>query len=407
MKCIIYGLGSGRLTVEKYLKNDHLIIGYTDSFYTGSNFNNKKFYKVEELYKLQFDVIIIAIGDINIRKKIHSKLIKCKISNNKILDFYDIYSLRYTSKLNVPLRRVDRVIRDNYEGIILGISYAATGINPNYLSKKFCNLAVPSQDLYYNLRTLEIVNEKYKKNIQNLKYAIIDMFEYTYFNFDISLSKNAINYYKWSGFRSDDSHNYNKNKNFTRTIEDEINNIHSLDNSNQNNLFSSLFYTEKIDITADYKITGAYNDLFNDFPIIKSRDQSITIDDIEEFKNNYKHTSIQSHKYKKTIDENINIFNKILKTLFSINPKIKIYLVLLPEYKVQFDYKKNDFENIKNVFYSILNKFKNTYNFKILDFKTYEEISSKSCYYYDLGHLNNDGAKAFTTLLDSYIDYED
>lgn len=32
MKIIIYGLGSGRAIIEKCLKSEHEIIGYTDSF---------------------------------------------------------------------------------------------------------------------------------------------------------------------------------------------------------------------------------------------------------------------------------------------------------------------------------------------------------------------------------------
>lgn len=122
---------------------------------------------------------IICIGEEAIRHSIIKNLKNNKVKSEKIFDFYDIYMKRYFSKkLDLPLKKIDRVLynnNQNYDGIILGLSHAAFGINPEYLDKRFCNLAVPMEDLYYNLRTLQILNYKYKNNIKNLKYVIFDM----------------------------------------------------------------------------------------------------------------------------------------------------------------------------------------------------------------------------------------
>lgn len=402
MKCIIYGLGSGRLRVERYLRDEHSVIGYTDTFFNNEFFNNKKFYKPKELYKQEFDVIIIAIGNKEIRENVYENLIKLQIDKNKIIDFYSIYYYYYEENLKIPKLKVDRVIKDIfYDGIVLGISHADLGINPKYLNGKWLNLALGSQDLFYNLKTLQILKDRYFDRIKHLKYVIIDMHKYTYFNYDVSRTKNAIKYYIWSGFGSDEKHNYDKNKNFDMSIEEEIKKYKlSLINSDFN-LFNALFRTDKI----DYEEMGINESLFRDYPEKSMIDKSISEGDIEKFKKECRVHSIQINRYEDTIKENISIFEQIMNTLIEINPKIKIYLVLIPQHKIVEDFEKNIEKSCKEEFYTIINEFKERYNYRVLDFKNFEKISSINNNYYDLRHLNYEGAKEFTRLLNSYIKY--
>ena len=65
---------------------------------------------------------------------------------------------------------------------------------------------------------MNISDDLYK----NIKYAIIDMYTYTYFNYDISMTNNAVLYYENSGYREDEKHNFDNNKNFTGTIQEEL-----------------------------------------------------------------------------------------------------------------------------------------------------------------------------------------
>ncbi|WMJ80689.1 hypothetical protein RBU49_00140 [Clostridium sp. MB40-C1] len=39
--------------------------------------------------------------------------------------------------------------------------------------------------------------ENYLDKIKNLKYAILDVFDYNYFNYDVSLTSDIINYLSW------------------------------------------------------------------------------------------------------------------------------------------------------------------------------------------------------------------
>lgn len=380
MKCIIYGIGSGRLKVERYLKNSHKIIGYSDSFYKGIEFNEKRFYKPEELQNNQFDIIIISIGDKETSNKIYNYLIKNGIEKRKILDFYSTYMYKYRRNRKLQIRQ-EMNSKGILDGIILGLSHSQFGINTNYLNGEFCNLSLGSQDLFYNLRTLEILVKNYGSHIKNLKYVIIDMHKYTYFNYDVSLSKNAITYYNNSGFRSNDCHNFYHNKNFKNSIEEEIECIKLKENK---------YYEDGT--------LALLDELLED-----ERISHITIEDIELYKNNNKLNSLQRNRFEDTIKENIQIFENIINLLMWINNKIKIYIILIPQYVVVEDFEENIEKKFKKEFYDILHSIKEKYQFKVLDFKKNKRISAEKKYYFDIRHLNNEGAIVFSKMLNSYI----
>ena len=348
MKCIIYGIGSGRLKVERYLKCDHEIIGYSDSFFKGKKFQNKIFYSPEELLKINFDILIIAIGDEKISEDICNKLIVLGIKKRKILNFYQTYMYKYQKHRKYPLEG----IRDRqYEGLILGLSHSYFGIDTKYLNADFCNLAIGSQDLFYNLKVVEFLMSSNSAIIKNLKYAIIDMHKYTYFNYDVSLSKKAITYYNNSGFGYLNSHNYEFNKNFERDIEYELNCIK----------------LKKDQLTEDGTIE-LLNELFDTDPI-----KNITREDIDVYKKTIKLSSLQKKRFENTIQENIKNFDLIINRLKEINRNIEIYIILIPQHKVVEDFEKVIEKNLKKEFYEILHRFEKKHKFKVLDFKNNEE----------------------------------
>lgn len=204
MRCIIYGLGSGRIRIERYLKKEHNIAGYSDSFFEGESFNNRKFYKPDQLINADFDIIIIAVGKLTIADSIEKKLIGLGIAYDKIINFYKIYRRQFN--IYEEIIKFEKI---DYESIILGLSHSFLGISKKYFKHQPLKLSTQMQDLYYNLKKLE----KYDYLIKQCKSVIIDMYTYTYFNYDVSLSKQAIDYISENRFK-DDLHNYEKNKNF-------------------------------------------------------------------------------------------------------------------------------------------------------------------------------------------------
>lgn len=418
MEILLYGLERGHLIVEKYLKRNHKIIGYVDEFFKGKVYNGVDVYSKESINDLKFDYIVISIESVEERKKAYENLLNIGIETNKIVDFFDIFMECYSYRLDVPEKKIDRImsnVNEPLDGIILGISHGLCGINPKYLQKNFCNLAIPSQDLYYNLKQLKHLIENYKDKIEKLQYVVIDMFTYIYFNYDISLTKNAVLYYELSGYRDDESHNFAKNKNFDGTIAEELAKIQAgyekegiekysrKDVKEKKEIYNSLFNMDNVDVNEDFKRIGIYDRYVSDFYTRVERERIITDEEIEKLKSEDMPNSIAVNMFSETVKENIEIFNEMLETIFEINKDMKVYLVLIPQYiEREIKVQKEDLE-WKPKFYDILDKFSEKYKFEVLDFKDCEDISSNREYYYDFGHLNYKGSMVFTELLNSYI----
>ncbi len=390
MKCIIYGLSTCRQQIESYLNDNITVLGYSDSFANLESYNGKKFYRPNELLSIEFDKIIIAINKVVDCIEVEKRLDKLGIQNSKIIPMYKF--LKYMYKLKKSDSLIDSILQDekpNLEGMILGLSYGAIGIVPKYLDLNFYNFARGSQDLYYSLIQLKYIKNNYKDKISDLKYVVLDMYTYTYFNYDVSLTKNAFDFIYYNGFEKY-THNLSDNVNFSRELIDNI----TLDLNKQEELiFDNVF-------KRDYIVREDMRYYFN-------KEEINNILDKEEIKryniNPLGYSSIEKNIYTNTEKENIRYFENILKEILEIDSNIQILLVLIPRHKVKEDKMKSIESKWKYRFYEIISQTKKKYNFEVLDFKEIEEISSVRSNYSDLEHLNYNGAIKFTKLLSQYL----
>lgn len=392
MNILVIGFKEDSIIVKNRLKREHQIIGYCDCFYDNCN-ENEKLFSMDGIDKIQYDYVFVTIRDLELSANVRDILIfEKKVDAHKILEFYRLY------QASLPMMRVNRVMENpnysSYEGMILGISHSEVGIITKYLSKSFCNLSVSSQDLYYNLKTLEYCISNYYDKIRNLKYVIIDMFDYFYFNYDVSLTKNAVPYWSWGGYHLD-AHNFVSNKIFNQSFQQVMDNLKSerLDGITEkafdvwNNLFTNIYsYNNYMD--------------FTNFEDIEKRLQIVKDQDIESYNTEI---SLVRNRYPKTIDENMETFDKLMKTLKNFNPKLKIYALLIPKYSEIENRGSSNMEAWKKHFEDTLMSFKKCYDFKFYDLKGCTNISSHKMYYQDPTHLNYLGAINFTKYLDRLL----
>jgi len=392
MKVVIVGFKEDSLIIESQLKKEHEILGYCDCFYDRGN-KDVKLFSFEEINKIQCDCIILAIRDLKLCSNVKDILIfEKKIDFQKIFEFYKMY------QASIPMMRVDKVMRNpnypNYEGMILGISHSEVGIITKYLSKSFCNLAVSSQDLYYNLKTLEYCISNYYDKIKNLQYVIIDMFDYTYFNYDVSLSNTAAGYWSWGGYNLD-SHNFNQNKNFNFSFDQIIDYFR--------NIRLGGITEKEVDAWEDlFSNIFSYNN-YKDFTNIDGIENRLQIVSDEQIKSFNTEVSIVRNKYSYTINENIKIFDKLINTLRNLNPSIKIYTLLMPKYLEIENIESLNIENWKKYFEDTIMSFIKLYNIEYYDLKNCTGISAHKMYYQDAAHLNYLGAINFTNYLNKLI----
>lgn len=347
-----------------------------------------------EKYKLtSYDYIILFFHDKNVISGFFDILHEEKgIDKNRIIDFYSLYETAIP--LMVCERRMLYPNISEYNGIIFGISHSEVGIIARLLKYPFCNMSVSSQDLFYNLKVLEYCIEYFPEKIKDLKYLIIDMFDYTYFNFDVSLSKNAVNYYLWGGYNLE-SHNFNNNHHFNLTHDEVIERI-STDRIIHTGAPSTDYWAGCIKKMLEKNKFSEFYDYRN----ISMRTKTFS-------HNKYEDTillnrSIQNNTFPDTISENIKYFENILKKAYEVNPNIIIYALIIPRYKETQDMLNVSMKKWKEIFYNIIEDMRKKYLFTFWDLNTHE-ISTNKNYYYDASHLNYYGAVQFTKWINDNI----
>lgn len=326
----------------------------------------------------QVSCIVVAIKDMQMRNDIKDLAMKY-ISEQKILDFWQMYNAI------IPVRRVDRVLMNPcitaYEGLILGISHAEVGLISDLFKVPFANLAVSSQDIYYNLKALKYAVEKYGYKLQNVKYVILDMYRYNFFNFDVSRTSYAMNYYRWSGV-FDDAHHFNESE--CELLEKSI-----LDKRLQGitehkwNLWEDIF----CDV---HQMDGYRN--FVTWRDIYLRNKIVEDKDVLEFDFN---KSIVRERFEHTIQENIGYFKQLLLLIKELWPEAKILALSMPQYELNLKRSETFYAGWKQEFLKIIREMQKIIAFEYVDY-TNHDIAKQKHYWYDYGHLNYAGAVRFT-----------
>ncbi|MDE7017646.1 MAG: SGNH/GDSL hydrolase family protein [Lachnospiraceae bacterium] len=392
---------------ENLGKQQVLVIGYGDDMRLATKSIKDRYLVTEAILRncpedanvlscpclSSYNYIVIAIEDKQAARNMHG-LLKAILDQDsrKVIDFYLLY------RAALPSMTVDRVmknpLKNRYNGIILGISHAQVGILPQLLNGDFCNLSVSSQDIYYNMKTLEYCMNTYANKIQDLKYLIFDMYDYTYFNYDVSLSRHSsVRYYSWGGYTLD-QHHFDEIKSFDFTFDDYM------------NLLSEKRYADIDEAQIDLWDTLFENvyagNGFKDFDSTQNlhfRLKTVSDKEIKEFHAN---ASVVKNIFQESIRENIEHFCHLLELAYSINPNIKICCILMPRYCETWSRIKTEFVAWKEVFYNIMEELQNRYTFTFLDLTEHEIARRRECYA-DASHLNYYGAIEFTKLLNSLI----
>ena len=242
--------------------------------------------------------------------------------------------------------------------MILGISHAECGIIPEQLSGGcFVNLALSSQDIYYNYATLRYCCVHHAERLRRMSVLMLDLFDYTYFNYDVSLSRDIKNYLSYGGI--EDPHNYPANKNF------------------------SLPWDELVRQAQSFQ------------PVPQNRNRVVKDTDIDRFPFS---SSPRTKRFDATIQENIAVFHELLKLARQINPSMRIICLVLPRFCKTRERLAGVLDSWRGEYLDIIRDAQERYGFEFLDY-TDHMISTRRELYYDSAHLNAAGAAAFTDLL--------
>lgn len=310
---------------------------------------------VNDINTNNYDYIIIDTGSNLESEEVRKNIINLEVPKDKIIVWENIIlGLSNIEGFNFKLTKY--MSEKNYETIITGLSYAESGIDTNYLRSPSFNFALSGQDIYYDYKVLKYVIEN---GNNSLKHVIVNLAYYS-FGYDLSKSNNKYRVQRYYDAFKDTHNNYNI---------DEV------------KLLSTLY--SKCENSSEYE--KFCKTLFS--TIVDKNTYGTVLDEIKKQSN---------MMYTETIKENITIFENILEMLN--NNRIKLTIIILPVtkyYQNAYDYKQKD------IFYHILNNFKNKYKFEVMDYFQNNDFEDDE--FYDFSHLNLKGAKKFTELLDENL----
>lgn len=387
IKIIVIGDEKGVKDVYRSMKYPQLI---AESYVYNKNF----IFNESSVLLDEYEIVVLAFELESLTQKI-KHLVEMYFESGGVI-ILDYYKLR---RMRTPMMVADTLMQNpnvsSYDGIIMGISHAEVGIISERLKKgKFVNLAISSQDIYYNYKNLEYCYFNYFDKISHLHTAIIDMYDYSYFNYDVSITKRIISYLSNGGFNRD-KHNFDKNidypdYSYQQMIEAVRNQLYGYE------------YKENIE-TWDMIFAKDLGKLYGE-DYFQSYDQSYRFEVVKDEDISSWHIGrYTKEKFENTLIENRLYFEKILELLHKINPDMKIYLTLLPRYAGVWDKEEEMRILWKDYFFEELNRLKEKYSFCFLDYSR-DDIARNKAYYYDCAHFNFLGAMKFTDMLNDVIE---
>lgn len=379
-KIIVYGINNF-YSILSIVLNPNLceIIGFIDE--TGKfkdiYFNHKQ---VIDLRKINIDYDFIFILTENKQLLNNYLLSGVALKENPVFDFYKWFQTYFDYEF---YRSYLQFIKSDkkYECIISGLSYHEVGIDINYLKKRSFNFAISSQDLFYDYLTVKNVFN-FKTAKETIKYVIIGLSYYS-FQYDLSKTKN-----EFGRLRPNIYYPY-------------YNNLHNYEDSVNSILFYKTFDSlSKYILYCDFKeklfyhCKNNFDENWNKFVCNKFNSAELSDKDRKREISLIQRDSDKN--YPKSVEENKIIFKNYLELL--VNNKVKPIVVICPVTDI---YRKYFAKGIKNEFISIINEFKEKYDFQFLDF--YETDGFNDSDFYNSSHLNPDGSRKFTKILNEKI----
>lgn len=242
--------------------------------------------------------------------------------------------------------------KSEIETLVLGLSYAEVGIIESQFKNGCINMALSSQDLYYDNKVLKLF---LKNKYFNIKNVILNLAYYS-FRYDLSRTFERVRIRRYMPLIQE-TNNFDKVEllNILNFSYDDVQEDNQYNNTNQ--IKSKM----KFDISLAQK-----GKKYAEF-----------------------HSKIGS---KKIEDENIKIIISILE--FLKENEINCHILICPVTKYYYEHFDSD---LKDRFYNIITSNEVAFTGKILDYFDSDLFSEAD--FWDDSHLNHEGAKKLTNLV--------
>ena len=264
---------------------------------------------------------------------------------------------------------------------IVGLSYGTDGIIAEKLGKKSINLAMHSQDLFYD--TLHILRAVKNDKDGKIKNCVFAMGYYSLF-YDLTMTfrkgKALLNYY--AIFQN--THHLYVDKETQNVVMETLREPHFVEYYRNWFMTHPSFYNE-----------FAHREAFLNEEINRRGGwQAMSKAERDEYANKTATGHNKHFNHSETFFENLELLNRVLKILSMA--KINAYLIIMPFSK---EYSKYISREYRDIIQSALKKIPYDYNF--IDFNDLSLFEDDE--FADPEHLNERGATKFTSLLNEML----
>lgn len=270
---------------------------------------------------------------------------------------------------------------NRYDAFLLGMSHSYGGFLERISPKRIYKFSVPSMDLYYQLKLLTDLKEKY--DFSKVETIIFEL-PYYIFNYDISMTKETflkrINYY----YYFEDYHHFGRD----REQQSQIKLFEELNRSSE----ASLYGRAKDDkITAEKKnpkFPGIEKMYYKCRYLIHRKEKHIWMEEErQDILQMRPHVWYKEHP--DTIQENKHIWKQILKTIKEIG-NLNVKIMVFPFCPYFIEGHQTAIKKMKELFYENI-------GIEPEDvFDCFELFMDKPEYFADECHLNEKGKYIFT-----------
>lgn len=384
---VLYGENEYLSGLIKHLNNGkNSIILLADEKFRYRDFSNFEIMPIDRIKEISYDYLICCSGNPNFKYIAKESLTKT-INLDQVLDNYLTLYKTFFSKnylYNLLNSNIEKAKCDSsYELFITGLSYSLMGLDESLLHKKSVKLTTVSQDLYYDF----LIAQDLFKVSHNFKYCILGLAYYS-FDFDLSLSSESWRIRDIFNPLFSDPHNYHLPNNYEPPIGiDKISdsifaNLPIFNHALMMDCLKNAPLMEQLTLLDD----NHWNNLCGDVPIAQLGPQRAI-----------GHSQLN---YEKTRNEYVMIFKSYLDLLKDNG--VTPIIVVFPTTRCYYD---NFDETLRNRFYKIINQFHDHYNFQFYDFFNSNQFDMND--FSDSDHLNKQGAKKMTRILNDVICWED
>ena len=384
IRVILHGYDSATDEIIRRLCPNVHVIGFCDECAEIQKLRGKKLYTYEMLRNcpVEYDYIIITERQRMKSLEFAEALKNMGIPKDKLICYFPFASTERYKLL------WEKCAYDNVQGILLGNSHARAGYKADLLSMPVINLALEGTDWFDIYHTFMRCLSEYRERLKSLRFVLIDLWDYNFFNLDNSRSPLYIDKMIHDGYLTL-KHNseYENEKEFSDSV---LNKQHVVINDEkttakmkllfgQRGIWDDDEYSIKYDIGHWEELQGYPNDVVPLENLVSNGTRIIR---------------------KETVSENMELFELLSIKIKEFNPSIKIIFTMMPRYYMSQDALRPHLDAWFSLVDEWISGFCKKNDAVFWNYMNCVLISHQPKFYRDWAHLNDKGAAYMTSLLD-------